>query len=131
MGHNWMFIATLLSIPFILLSIYIIWRCYKKFQDYSGEHNIVENNANTVPPSKEDVASATIEEHPKPIIRRKHQIKNGSIRSQSLYEDFSPRQSNTDFLKEFDEREAKRKVLQQQNYLLSVQAVSSLNSIYS
>ena len=114
MGHNWMFIATLLSIPFILLSIYIIWRCYKKFQDYSGEHVNVETNTDTVPSSKDDVAS-TIEEHPKPIIRRKHQLKNGSSRSQSLYEDFAPRQSNTDFLKEFDEREAKRKLLQQQN----------------
>ena len=110
-----MFIVSLLSIPFILLAIYCIWKCYKKFQDYSGRDNHVENNA-PVPVSEEKVEEK-VEEHPKPIIRRKNQTKNGSFRSQSLYEDVSQsqRQSNTDFLKDFDERDARRKLLQQQN----------------
>ena len=114
MSHNWGFICFLLSIPTVIVALYLIWRYFNKKQQEESceEDQIQEQHDKDRDPNdqfekyfepQQPRRSKKTEDNQK--TEKKPIIKNKDVADKV----------NDNFLKEFDERDQKRKQLQEQN----------------
>jgi len=115
MSHSWGFICFLLSIPTVIVALYLIWRYFnKKQQEESCEEDQIQEQHDKDRDPNDQFEKYFEPQQPRRSKKTTDDNQNTEKKPIIKNQDVADK-VNDNFLKEFDERDQKRKQLQEQN----------------
>lgn len=124
MSHNWVFIFSLLSLPIVILGVYLVWR-YFKHKHQQEQEQVQEHEGQQQQQSHTHIKLGQIDENEQkseqrsikiqPIIPRRVKKNDQETCKPIIKNRETLARVDDHFLKDFDERDKRRKLLQQEN----------------